>query len=110
MVKVYFQSEIGSHSELVATFRNEELYMAALPSLEKMAAEQRCFVTEEMSKHHIDEAVASEAQAVGFNCLHWSILDFDKDEKAMNKFFLANDNIIIQFINDLIEQQNHETK
>lgn len=46
MIKVYFQSEIGSHSELVAVFPTEEIYMMCLPALRWQAGKQRCFVTE----------------------------------------------------------------
>lgn len=46
MIKVYFQSIAGSHSELVATFTTDELYNQCLPSLEEQATKQRCFVTE----------------------------------------------------------------
>jgi len=46
MIKVYFQSIAGSHSELVAVFPNEEVYMTCLPALRWQAEKQRCFVTE----------------------------------------------------------------
>jgi hypothetical protein len=46
MIKVYFQSYTGNHSELVATFINDELYMLCLPALEEEAKRQGCFVTE----------------------------------------------------------------
>jgi hypothetical protein len=46
MIKVYFQSETGSHSELVATFESDELYQHFVPMLEYLASKQRCFVTE----------------------------------------------------------------
>lgn len=46
MIKVYFQSIAGSHSELVAVFPSEEIYMACLPALRWQADKQRCFVTE----------------------------------------------------------------
>lgn len=46
MVKVYFQTLVGSHSELVATFANEETYLVCLPALEKMAEQNRMFVCE----------------------------------------------------------------
>jgi len=62
MIKVYFQSETGSHSELVATFTNDDLYNRALPSLEKLAAEIRCFVTETVSQLNIEDATASETE------------------------------------------------
>ena len=47
MIKVYFES--NSHSELVATFESEGLYMACLPSLEKAASEERMIVTESIN-------------------------------------------------------------
>lgn len=46
MIKVYFQSEVGSHSELVATFTTDELYMKCLNTLEEEAEKQRCVVIE----------------------------------------------------------------
>lgn len=36
MVKVYFEMENGSYSELVAIFDDEETYYSCLPSLEKL--------------------------------------------------------------------------
>jgi hypothetical protein len=44
MIKVYFES--NSHSQLVATFESEELYMVCLPALEKAASEERMIATE----------------------------------------------------------------
>jgi len=44
MVKVYFES--NSHAELVAIFRDEEMYMLCSPALEKEAEENRMIVTE----------------------------------------------------------------
>jgi ornithine carbamoyltransferase len=39
MVKVYFEMEGGSYSELVAIFDNEVTYMACLPALEVFCKE-----------------------------------------------------------------------
>ena len=102
MIKVYFQSETGSHSELVATFRTDEMYQHFIPMLEHLAAKQRCIVTETMSEHSIDEAVASETQAVGFSCLKWHEEDFNKSRESMNEFFKTHNEVIIQNINELI--------
>jgi hypothetical protein len=44
MLKVYFENE--SSSTLVATFDTEEMYMACLPTLIKLADESRHFITE----------------------------------------------------------------
>lgn len=44
MIKVYFES--SSHSELVATFQTEELFMECLPVLQAEAEKQNCIVTE----------------------------------------------------------------
>ena len=44
MIQVFFES--NSHAELVATFTNEDMYMANLPTLEKMAKELGMIVTE----------------------------------------------------------------
>lgn len=44
MVKVYFESD--SHSELVATFIDEDMYDLCYEVLEEYAKEQRMFVTE----------------------------------------------------------------
>jgi len=48
IVLVYFQTEMGSHSELVATFLSEELYIECLPALILEAEKQGCIVTERM--------------------------------------------------------------
>lgn len=105
MIKVFFQSEIGGHSELVATFDTEQLFMACLPALEKQAKEQRCFVTEFMSDFDMEEAVASETQAVGFSCLNWHLEDFDGDAGAMYDFFEHHNDLIIEYINNLIQSK-----
>ncbi len=105
MIKVFFQSISGSHSELVATFDTEQLYMACLPALEKQAEEQRCFVTEIMSELDMQEAVASETQAVGFSCLSWHLEDFDGDAEAMDDFFRNHNDLIIENINNLIQSK-----
>lgn len=44
MIQVYFES--NNHAELVATFENESLYIACLPTLEKVAESQGMKVTE----------------------------------------------------------------
>lgn len=62
MIKVFFQSITGSHSELVATFQSDEMYQHFIPMLEHLASKQRCFVTETMSEFDIDEATASETR------------------------------------------------
>jgi hypothetical protein len=102
MIKVYFQSETGSHSEVVAVFRTEKLYMEALPSLEKVATEQRCFVTESYIEDDFDDVVAEDGQAVGYSCLTWSFHDFYGDKSLMNQFFTTHQDSIIQYINELI--------
>lgn len=48
MVKVFFETMVGGYCELVATFVNEETYIVCLPALEKMAEENRMFVTEDI--------------------------------------------------------------
>lgn len=105
MIKVYFQSEscvFGSHSELVATFKNDEMYQHFIPMLQHLAAKQRCFVTKTMSEHDINDAVASETQAVGFSCLEWHEEDFNRNRETMEKFFRTHNEVIIQYINELI--------
>ncbi len=49
MIRVYFES--NAHAELVATFESEELYMSCLPTLERLANEQRMIVTETIDEH-----------------------------------------------------------
>lgn len=56
MVVVYFQDEKNISSELVATFQDEELYMACLPILEVLAKKQRCIVTESVKLDEIEHA------------------------------------------------------
>lgn len=46
MITVYFETENNSYSEQVAVFADNELYMACLPALEKLASEARMIVTE----------------------------------------------------------------
>lgn len=50
MVIVYFESRKAwsSYCEEVATFANEDIYMAALPALEKLASQLDCIVTESL--------------------------------------------------------------
>jgi hypothetical protein len=48
MIKVYFESR--SHAELVAIFDREEVYIACLPALEKLAMESRMIVTESVDE------------------------------------------------------------
>ena len=43
-IEVYFESK--SSAELVATFNDEEIYMACVPVLEKLAKEHRMILTE----------------------------------------------------------------
>lgn len=64
MIKVYFQSEIGSHSELVATFQSDEMYQHFIPMLEHLASKQRCFVTETMSEFDIAEVIPNQLTQV----------------------------------------------
>ena len=46
LVKVYFES--SAHAELVATFKDEELYMLCLPALTKEAESNNMIVTESL--------------------------------------------------------------
>lgn len=46
MITVYFES--SAHAEKVATFEDEDLYMACLPILEEEAKKARMIVTESM--------------------------------------------------------------
>ena len=48
MVKVFFESK--NHSELVATFVDEETYIKCLPVLEELAKESRMTVTESIEE------------------------------------------------------------
>jgi len=52
-VKVYFESDV--HAGLVAVFDNEEIYMACLPALEKLAREKGMIVTESIGECEIIE-------------------------------------------------------
>jgi hypothetical protein len=108
MIKVYFTSVTGAHSELVATFKTDELYNQMLPSLEEEAAKQRCIVTESEIDVDYDQGTAYEGQAVGYSCLRWSHDDFfDSDNlqgsaEKMHNFFTKYNQTIIQEINNLI--------
>ena len=46
MVRVYFGTPNGSHSEQVATFETDELFILCLPILKEEAKRQRMIVTE----------------------------------------------------------------
>lgn len=47
MIKVYFETKGGvTYSELVATFKSDELYMVCLPTLLKEAKKNGMIVTE----------------------------------------------------------------
>ena len=48
MVKVFFESK--NHSELVATFVDEETYIKCLPALEELAKVNRMTVTESVGE------------------------------------------------------------
>jgi hypothetical protein len=54
MIKVYFQSLTGGHSELVAVFQDDKLYIKCLPALMVEAEEQRCIVTETQTNEDIN--------------------------------------------------------
>jgi hypothetical protein len=107
MIKVYFQSLKGGHSELVATFRTDELYNQMLPSLEEEAAKQGCIVTESEIDVDYDKGTPYEGQAVGYSCLRWSTRDFESEsepngsEEQMHNFFTKYNDTIIQEINEL---------
>lgn len=62
MIKVYFQSITGSHSELVAVFPTEEIYIECLPALQLEADKQRCFVTEIVEE---DECLFDDSEIEG---------------------------------------------
>ena len=53
MVTVYFENPSlwSSYCEKVATFANEDLYLIALPALEKLAGQVGCIVTETMEEN-----------------------------------------------------------
>jgi hypothetical protein len=54
MIKVYFQSLTGGHSELVATFQEDRLYVQCLPALIVEARRQRCIITETQTNEDIN--------------------------------------------------------
>lgn len=106
MIKVYFQSIAGSHSELVAVFKTEEHYMACLPALRWQAERERCFVTEIdiPTDYDLEEVIPEETQAVGYSCLKWHSEDFEGSYERMTRFFETHNEVIIQHINELISQ------
>ena len=101
MIKVYFQSITGGHSELVATFNDEELYIRCFPFLEKQAAKQGCFVTETIVPESIDSMVTEDNQAVEHTCLKWFPEDFHGSHEMMTEFFDEHNDQIIEYINEL---------
>jgi hypothetical protein len=87
MIKVYFQSIVGGHSELVATFTTDELYNQCLPSLEEQATKQRCIVTEtdtseESSTSHTEDLYILENAQRWFVTNGYSV-DLDKDNLCL---------------------------
>lgn len=62
MVKVYFESIKHWHSEHVATFESEELYMACLPALEAEAKEIGMVVTERITEEEYSYVYTTELQ------------------------------------------------
>ena len=87
MIKVYFQSIVGGHSELVATFTTDELYNQCLPSLQEQATKQRCFVTEtdtseESSTSHTEDLYILENAQRWFVTNGYSV-DLDKDNLCL---------------------------
>jgi hypothetical protein len=101
MIKVYFQSLTGGHSELVAVFQDDKLYIKCLLALMTEAEEQRCIVTETEINEDINDMVARDNQAVGYSCLIWSPEDFDGSHEKMTNFFDEHNESIIQKINEL---------
>lgn len=61
MVKVYFQSIAGSHSELVAVFSSEKIYQSVIEALEIQAANQRCIITESVDNFIGERAALTDA-------------------------------------------------
>jgi len=47
IIEVYFESK--SSAELIAQFNDEEIYMACVPVLEKLAEEHRMILTERIT-------------------------------------------------------------
>jgi hypothetical protein len=50
VITVFFENESPAHADIVAKFDSEELYMACLPSLEKMANSMNMFVSESVNE------------------------------------------------------------
>lgn len=53
MVTVYFEARSGSH--IAAQFDSEEIYMACLPALEKLAESKGYIVTESVNTENTNE-------------------------------------------------------
>jgi hypothetical protein len=41
MIKVYFKNSNGTYSDLIATFKDEKVYLVCLPSLKKLTKRTR---------------------------------------------------------------------
>ncbi len=52
MIKVYFESK--NHTEIVAIFQDEDLYIQCLPTLKKQAKKDRMIVTESIIDQEIE--------------------------------------------------------
>ena len=55
MIRVYFESK--NHAELVAIFDTEEQYAVCIEALEKLADENRMFVTEAINDEPITDLI-----------------------------------------------------
>jgi hypothetical protein len=61
MIVAYFQCN-NSHTEEVARFIDNEVYMACLPALEKLAEESRMFLWETERDHTQDLTIDLDAE------------------------------------------------
>ncbi len=80
MIKVYFQSIVGSHSELVAVFTSEKSYESAYPWLRVLAEEQRCIVTE--SAEDMSQEISHLGDAIDELSLNLNVVDEPEQQNA----------------------------
>jgi hypothetical protein len=66
MIKVYFESK--NHAELVATFENESIYIACLPTLKKVAKSQGMEVTESIDEYLEETHENLRSVLIEYNC------------------------------------------
>jgi len=87
MIKVFFETPNFTYCELVGTFENEALYMACLPSLEKVAKEHGYIVTESLQDNDPLEEARILLKSAGYYTDNlWNIQDVKGNFKCTDEW------------------------